>query len=355
VVEISDSGSAAASRFVSVVIPMRNEAAHVVACLESLAAQDVAEEGFEVIVADGDSTDSSTDLVSAWALRHPNVRLVRNSRRTTPFGLNEGIRNSRGVVVIILGAHATVAPDFIRENLRALEASGADAVGGSMDAVGQDAFSAAAAAAIASRFGVGSVAFRQAKEERFVDTAAFAAYRRDVFERVGLFDEELVRDQDDEFNYRLRARGGRIFLTPRIRSRYVARSSAARLWRQYFGYGFWKVRVLQKHPRTMQPRHFVPALSIGAGLALVLAGLFDSRALWAASALAAIYVACAVAASLWTASDGGWRRISRLLIIFPILHLGYGLGSLVGVIRFLPRWWIPETAPPMLGSHALER
>ena len=334
---------------------MRNEAAHIVACLESLAAQDVAAERFEVIVVDGESTDGSAEAISAWALRHPNVRLLHNPHRTTPFGLNDGIRHSRGEFIVILGAHATVAPDFIRENLRALDASGADAVGGAMDAVGQDAFAQAVAAAIASRFGVGSIAFRQAKNDGFVDTAAFAAYRRDVFEKIGLFDEELVRDQDDEFNYRLRARGGRIFLTPRIRSRYVARSSARRLWRQYFDYGFWKVRVLQKHPRTMQPRHFVPASSIGAGGALIVAGLFDRRLLWAAATLAAIYVGCVIAASVRIASSGDCRQAARLLVIFPILHFGYGLGSLLGLIRFLPRWWTAETAPPALGSHALER
>src|SRR5256885_3115998 len=201
--EISDSGSAGAPRLGPIVTPMRDEAAHTAACLESLAAQDVAADAFEVIVADGKSADGSAAVVSAWALRHPNVRLVRNFRRTTPCGLNEGIRRSRGTVVIILGAHATVAPDFIRENLRVLEASGADAVGGTMDAVGHDAFAAAVASATAPRFGVGSVAFRQAKQEGFVDTAAFAAYRREVFEKIGLFDEELVLDQDDEFNYRL--------------------------------------------------------------------------------------------------------------------------------------------------------
>jgi glycosyltransferase involved in cell wall biosynthesis len=354
VVEGTESEPAGAFRFVSIVIPMRNEAAHIAACLESLAEQDVPAERFEVIVADGESTDGSAEIVAAWALRHPNVRVMANARQTTPFGLNEGIRRSRGDVVIILGAHATVARDFIRENLAALAASGADAVGGPMDAVGKDAFASAVASAIASRFGVGSIAFRQANREGFVDTAAFAAYRREVFEQVGLFDEELVRDQDDEFNYRLRARGGRIFLTPRIRSRYVARSSAARLWRQYFDYGFWKVRVLQKHPRTMQPRHFVPASSIAAGAALAVYGLFDRRLLWAAPVLAAIYVACVIAASLRTASNSG-ERATPLFLIFPILHFGYGLGFLLGLVRFLPRWWIAETAPPALRSHALER
>ena len=333
---------------------MRNEAAHVSGCLASLAAQDVPADQLEVLVVDGESTDGSATIVEEWARRNANVRLLRNPSRTTPFGLNEGIRQARGDVIVILGAHATVAADFIRENLRALDTSRADAVGGAMDAVGDDPFAAAAATAIASRFGVGAIAFRQAKQEGFVDTAAFAAYRRHVFERIGLFDEELVRDQDDELNYRLRARGGRIFLTPRIRSRYVARSSPARLWRQYFGYGFWKVRVLQKHPLTMQPRHFVPALSIGAGSALIAAGFCDLRALWVAAALAATYVICVIGASSTTAARNSWHHLPRLLVIFPILHFAYGLGSLVGLAWFLPRWWTAETPPPPLAAPNTE-
>ena len=333
---------------------MRNEAAHIAGSLESLAAQDVGVDDFEVVVVDGDSTDGSPEIVEEWARSNRNVRLRRNPSRTTPFGLNEGIRHARANVIVILGAHATVASDFIRENLRALDRSQADAVGGAMEAVGTDPFAAAAATAIASRFGVGAIAFRQSTQEGFVDTAAFAAYRRHVFERIGLFDEELVRDQDDELNYRLRAGGGRIFLTPRIRSRYVARSSPARLWRQYFGYGLWKVRVLQKHPLTMQPRHFVPALSIGAGSALIAAGCFDLRALWAAAVLAATYVTCVIGASATIAARSGWRHLPRLLAIFPILHFAYGLGSLFGLAWFLPRWWIRETPPPALAAPNAE-
>jgi len=350
VAEASDAKSSGQSPFVSIVIPMRDEAAHIGPCLESLAAQDVPAERFEVLVADGASTDGSAETVAAFALRHPNFRLIPNPRRTTPCGLNEGIRHSRGNVVIILGAHSTVASDFVRENLRALDASGADAAGGPMDAVGLDPFAEAVAAATASRFGVGAIAFRQAKSEGFVDTAAFAAYRREVFERIGLFDEELVRDQDDEFNYRLRARGGRIFFTPHVRSRYVARSSPKRLWHQYFGYGFWKVRVLQRHSSTMQPRHFVPGLSVGAGALAIAIGIFDRRMLMLAAALALVYVALVFAVSVRITAQSGRRLLPRLLIVFPILHFGYGVGFLLGLVRFLPRWWSVDHTPPRLAS-----
>lgn len=330
---------------------MRNEAATIGACLESLARQEYPAERFEVIVADGDSNDGSAALVGDFAERFSNIRLCRNPERSTPYGLNAGIREARGDVIVILGAHAWVDPGFLRENVAALESSGADAVGGVMEAVGEDQFAAAVAVAISSRFGVGRVAFRQGKFEGFVDTAAFAAYRREVFERIGLFDEEMVRDQDDELNYRLRKNGGRIFLTPRIRTRYAARASATSLWRQYFAYGLWKVRVLQKHPFTMQPRHFVPSLSIGAGALSLAAGVVDPPTLWVAGLLACAYAVGVITASARLSGRLGRSQLLRLLVIFPILHFSYGGGFLLGLLRFLPRWWTREPDPPKLSSR----
>ncbi len=336
---------------VSVVIPHRNDAAHVGSCLRALLAQDYPAERFEVIVADGDSTDGSLDILRDRAARNPNVRLCRNPRRFTPFGLNEGIRQARGDVIVILGSHSEVPADFLAESLCALESSGADAAGGVIEAVGLDPFAEAVAAAVSSPYGVGNVAFRQADQEGFVDTVAFAAYRRGVFERIGLFDEELVRDQDDELNYRLRKHGGRIFLTPRIRTRYFTRASATGLWRQYFDYGLWKVRVLQKHPVTMQPRHFVPPVSVALGGASLLTSLFDCRALWIAMPLAVAYGVGVVLAAARAAARIGARQFLRLLVVFPILHFAYGTGFLIGLLRFLPRWWTAEPPPPTLSPR----
>jgi cellulose synthase/poly-beta-1,6-N-acetylglucosamine synthase-like glycosyltransferase len=333
---------------VSVVVPHRNDRDRIGDCLAALAAQDWPHDRLEVVVADGDSDDGSLETVRLWCTRDPRFRWVRNPRRATPFGLNEGIRTSRGEIVIVLGSHSAVAPQFVRQSVDALERSGADAAGGVIEAVGTGPVAEAVAAAVRSRFGVGSVAFRQAKDEGFVDTIAFAAYRRDVFERIGLFDEELVRDQDDELNYRLRACGGKLFLDPRIRTRYFVRSTLRGLWRQYFDYGLWKVRVLQKHPRAMKPRHFVPAASIAVGGALLLLGLWDRRALFAAGALAAAYGAGVVGISVAIARRFGASRLPASLAVFPTLHFSYGSGFLLGLVRFLPRWWRPEPPPPRL-------
>jgi glycosyltransferase involved in cell wall biosynthesis len=334
---------------VSVVIPMRDEARYIGDCVRSVLEQNYPRDRLEVIVADGCSADGSAEIVRGIGSKHSNLTVCDNPRRTTSFGLNEGIRRARGDLIVILGSHSTVPEGFIEENVRALRDSGAEAAGGVIEAVAENDVGRAIAAAVSSRFGVGDIPFRQSNEASFVDTIAFAAYRRGVFEEIGLFDEELVRNQDDELNYRLRKTGGRLFLTPRIRSRYFSRPTFRGLWRQYFLYGLWKVRVFQKHARVMRPRHFVPAASVAAGLGALVAGVFDCRMLIGAAALAVAYALGVAAASVAIARRLGWRYLPSLAIAFPILHFSYGLGFLVGLVRFLPRWWRPESEPPRLG------
>lgn len=333
---------------VSVVVPMRNEVAHIGRCLDALLKQDYPEESLEIVVADGESSDGSAELVRDLAQRHGNLRLCANPQRTTPFGLNAGIREARGEVIVIVGSRTFVEPDFVRESVLALDRSGADVAGGVMEAIGQDAFGEAVAAAVCSRFGVGNVAYRQAKDEGFVDTVAFAAYRRPILEQVGLFDEELTRDQDDELNHRIRAHGGRLFVTPRVRTTYASRTTPTRLWKQYFGYGYYKVRVLQKHPRMMQPRHFAPPAAVASGLVALAVVPFKPRLLLLFAPLAGVYATGVLAGSLGAARRIGWRRLPALALTFPILHLSYGSGFLIALVRFLPRWWSPEAPPPQL-------
>jgi succinoglycan biosynthesis protein ExoA len=163
------------------------------------------------------------------------------------------------------------------------------------------------------------------------------AWPRRVFEQIGLFDEELVRNQDDEFSYRLRAYGGRILLSPEIKSEYTARSTPGSLLRQYFQYGFWKVRVLQKHPLQMRPRQFVPpAFALSLIVSLVLYYLDQGLGLYLL--VPGLYLLANLGASVTLASRRGWRHLQFLPLIFAILHLSYGYGFLLGLIRFIGRW-----------------
>jgi succinoglycan biosynthesis protein ExoA len=188
-----------------------------------------------------------------------------------------------------------------------------------------------------SRFGVGGASFRGGMDRpRYVDTLAFGAYRRDVFRRIGEFDEELVRNQDDEFNFRLSHRGGKIWLDPSIRSVYYSRVSLRRLWSQYFQYGFWKVRVMQKHTHQMSLRHFVPPAAVAA---LVAGGFLSALSptifyLWLA--LLILYALASIIASIGASCRGGYVVV--LPVAFVTLHLSYGLGFLVGLVRFWNRW-----------------
>lgn len=332
---------------VSVIIPIRNEAATIGALLDGVLAQDYPADRLEVLVVDGDSSDDSAAVVDALARRDPRVRLLHNPRRIVPTALNVAIRAARGAIVCRIDGHTRVATDYVRSGVEVLQRSGADNVGGPMRAVGGGWFGDAVAAATASRFGIGSY-FHYGTEECEVDTVYLGMWPRRVFERVGLFDEELVRNQDDEFNYRLRKAGGRVLLTPTMRSWYENRRTLTGLLRQYYQYGEWKVRVLQKHPRQMSWRHFVPPALVAAVAGLTLLSGVIAPAGGALRLLCGVYAA----AVLGVATRLAWRRGVRACLATALalvsIHLAWGAGFLNGLVTFASRWWTPETAPPRL-------
>ena len=334
------------SPLVSVVIPIRNEAESIGALLDSVLGQDYPAERLEVLVVDGDSTDASRDVVGSYAARDPRVRLLHNPKRVVPTALNIAIRAARGDVIARIDGHTRVAPDYLRIGVDTLRRTGADNVGGRMDAIGGGWFGDAVAVATSSRFGVGSY-FHFGTEEREVDTVYLGMWPRDVFARVGLFDEELVRNQDDEFNYRLRKAGGRVVLNPAMRSWYQNRQDLAHLLRQYYQYGQWKVRVLQKHPRQMSWRHFVPPAFVG-GMALlaILAEVVPGASALASLALALyLSVILAVSGPQLRRGVGAWLATA---LAFVAIHVAWGAGFLSGLIKFADRWRKPEQAPPRL-------
>ena len=320
--------------FVSVIVPMRNEERCIGGCLRSLAAQDYPRDRFEVLVVDGGSTDGSRRVAEDVARETGlPLRLVSNPRRSTPSGLNVGIAQARGEVIARVDAHAEVDARFLSESVSALLKSDADAVGGPIRSVGDGLVGGAIALAMSSPFGVGNAAFRYSQEEQYTDTVAFPAYRRGVFERLGLFAEDLEWGEDDEFHYRLGDAGGRILLTPRIASTYFTRSSLAALARQYFRYGRVKVGVLRRHPRRTRARQLVPgAFVLGLAVTGALATLRGPFVLPLA-ALAGAYGAASLAASLRATGRGNRRYLPVLPVAFACLHLSYGLGFLVGLAR----------------------
>ena len=325
---------------VTVVVPMRNEEDHIGRCLQSVLDQDYPGEQVEILVVDGMSTDSSRSIVSEFAGRYPNVSLLDNEKGITPSAFNVGIRNARGNIVAIIGAHCSLAPDHISNCVHYLNTKEADCVGGPIENIGEGFLGEAISLAMTSPFGVGDAHFRYSHQERYVDTLAFGAYRREVFDKIGLFDEKLVRNQDYDLNYRLRKAGGKILLTPAIKSRYYTRSSLRKLCSQYLQYGFWKVQMLRKHPRSVRVRQLAPPLFV---LALLLSGALSaisSLAAWVFALVVASYLSLSLAFSFSIASRKGWRYFPILPVIFACLHLSWGLGFLYSLAQFTSQWLV---------------
>lgn len=326
-------------KIVTVIMPVRNEAGFIRESLSAVVNQDYPSDRMEVIVVDGMSTDETRSVVHQMQAQHPNLRLIDNPGKIVPTGLNLALAQAQGEIIVRVDGHCVIRPDYIRNCVEYLRRENVDGVGGPMETIGENRTSQAIALAMSSPFGVGGSSFRTVQDrEMFVDTVAFPAYRRETIQKVGMFDEELIRNQDDEYNYRLREMGGRILITPEIRSRYYSRGSFSSLWRQYFQYGYWKVRVMQKHPLQMSLRQFIPPLFVTTLIVLSLLSpfLFAARLLLALTV--GTYIAANLGAAFITASKKGWRYFLYLPVAFAALHISYGAGFLYGLAKFFKRW-----------------
>lgn len=317
--------------FVSVIVAVRNEEGYIGRCLQALAAQDYPHELFETIVLDGgsrDATESETQLTAeASGL---TVFYAPNPKHTAATGFNLGLTLAHGDVVIKVDGHTRVAPDFISANVRVLQLSGADAVGGPIETQGYGPVGRAIALAMSSRFGVGGTAFRDAAAgEQWTDSVPYGAYRREVFERLGGLAEDIDRGEDDEFNYRLTQSGGRILLSPSIRSTYYCRSSYEELARQYWGYGLAKAKVLQRHPGRLHWRHLVPSALVAALAGGALLSGVSRRFGWLAALAASAYGVASWLAASQVARDEP-KEAPRVAAAYACMHLPAGAGMLLG-------------------------
>lgn len=322
---------------VSIVIPCRNEAKRIQGCLESVDANDFPKDRLEVLVMDGMSDDGTQAIVESFAADHPYVRLIENPRRIAPAALNIGIAASEGQVIIRLDAHNEYPPDYISLLVYWLDKSGADNVGGRWITrpSADTAIARAIALGVSHPFGVGNAHYRlKVSEPRWVDTVPFGCYRREVFDRIGTFDEELVRNQDLEFNLRLRRAGGKILLVPQVASYYHARDSLQKLWRMYYQYGYFNPLVSRKLGGRMTFRQAIPPLFV---LALLVSGALALWFSWMLVVFAAILTAYAVpvaVCSIRAMPKHGVRCGLALALVFATLHVSNGLGSLKGILDF---------------------
>lgn len=320
---------------VTVIVPILNEAGFIETCLTSILRNDYPAERMEILVVDGMSTDGTRDAVARMAAEDSRVRLLDNPQRVPSFALNRGIREARGSIIVRIDGHAEVAGDFLLNSVKTLIARPECwVVGGAIETVSETFVGRTIAAAMSTPVGVGNAMFRMPGYEGYVDTIAFGAHWRWVFDRIGLFDEEIARNQDDEFNARLINAGGKIFMTQSIRSRYFPRSSLRKLWRQYFQYGFWRIRTIQKLGKPATPRQVAPLLFVSGMIVLGVASLVWSPMayLWAAYLLA--YGLGLVVGACQVARKAGVGSGLLSPVVFAILHFAYGLGSLQGIWVF---------------------
>jgi glycosyltransferase involved in cell wall biosynthesis len=340
---------------ISLVVACRNEAKHIRLFLDSLLAQDLDGFDWQIVVADGASDDGTRHVLQEYASGNPRITVIDNPAKIVSCGLNSAIRAARGSIILRMDAHTEYAPDYVKKCVDALERSAADNVGGPARTKAEGLRPRAIEAAYHSRFSTGGARFHDDNHSGYVDTVPYGCWRKETLLRLGLFDEGLVRNQDDELNLRLTRSGGKIWQSAEIVSWYRPRTNLSALFRQYFQYGFWKVRVIRKHRVPGSWRHLIPGMFVAVNLLLLLtsacAAIFGSPAIarlalltWVT--LAAMYAAGCLTASFLAARRCGWSLFFYLPITFAVFHLSYGLGFLMGSAY----WTFGRTAQSRLGD-----
>jgi glycosyltransferase involved in cell wall biosynthesis len=320
----------------SVVVPIRNEEKYIGTCLKSLLQQSLPRDSYEIIVVDGRSSDRSKEIVQEVGHDFPNVRCLDNPAAIAPVAMNIGIRNALGRIIIRADGHNFYPPTYIENCIKCLDQTGADNVGGPWLTVPADeTFGARLVAAILSNpFGVGGSRFRTSQADGFVETVPFGAFRRELFDRIGMYNEKLVRNQDNELNARIIAAGGKIYQTSALQTEYHPVASFTELLRQIFKTSQWHVFSIRENKRFMGFRHLAPA-----GFVIVLAtllglSLVSHLALLALLSLLTVYLVTGFCVAVSRSRDWGWPISLTMPFASLSFHLSYGLGTLVG-LRYL--------------------
>lgn len=326
---------------ISIVVPVWNEKPYLATCLEGILQSDLPASSYEVLIVDGGSTDGSREIAEEFAARHANVFALSNPERIPATAMNRGIRRARGKYIIRMDAHAQFPPSYARACVEELERTGADNVGFASET--QPSGATAVARAIAwfgqHPLGVGPSAFRLGWGDRDVDTVPFGAFRRTLFERVGLYREDLVRHEDFELNARIRAAGGRVYLSRKVRSVYFARPTLAGFCRQAALNGLWNARSWVRYRGCFAWRHAMPMFLVLSLLATAAAGIFWRASWWTALAIAGAYAVMLLAVGVQLAFRHGWRYLFVAPVVFAAHQLPYGIMEMVGLLSvFSLRW-----------------
>ncbi|WP_343748426.1 glycosyltransferase family 2 protein [Fluviicola sp.] len=320
----------------AVVIPCRNEVRNIAECIEAIYASDLPEHAELVVnVVDGKSNDGTLELLQNLQAKHPGLQIITNEKQLTPYAFNLGIYAAKDADYYqIIGARQVVSPNYLKDAVAALQNNPEIwCVGGAVDNVYLNEEGKMIAKAMGTAFGMGLGNFRTLSESGFVDTVGTPMYPAWVFEKIGYFDEELIRNQDDDFNFRVTKAGGKIWYDASISLKYYVRGSISQLWKQFMQYGYWKVYVNKKHKAVTTLRQLVPPLFVLFLILLPFLFLVCNLLGFIGLSFLGMYVLLGLLVTSRVAADV--REFNRIFVIFPILHISYGWGYLKGIATFL--------------------
>ncbi len=326
---------------VTIAMPCLNEERFIESCLRDVLAQDYPPDRFEIVVADGGSTDTTKAILASLAEKEPRIRVIDNPRRIQSAGLNEILRSARGEVIVRMDVHCDYAKDYVRKCVEVLERTGADNVGGAARTRAKTPFQRALCAALTSPLGIGGTKYRSPENEGFVETVFMSTCRRGVYERIGMYDPGAITNEDSEFNLRIISAGGKVYLSPEIVVHYYPRESFRALAKQYFKYGMGRARTLLKHKKLISPRPAIPFLMVLGGTSLLATSAVQPFTPFAFGAYA---LATAVEA-VRVGHQAGFAAIPVVWAIFPVLHVSHGIGFAAGLVHYglFDRNWAEAT------------
>ncbi|MFO8037356.1 MAG: glycosyltransferase family 2 protein [Anaerolineales bacterium] len=324
---------------VSVIIPCYNEQATIRELLQTLYAQDYPSEKMEVIIADGMSTDNTRGIIREFKEKHPDfsVKVIDNLQRIIPAGLNRALEEAQGEYIVRLDAHSSPAADYISRSLQALREGKGDNIGGllKIEPSAETWIAKSIAVAAGHPLGVGDARYRIGSAAREVDTVAYGTYRSSLIDEIGSYDESLLANEDYEFNVRLRQSGGKVWLDPAIRTTYVARSSLPELGRQYWRYGYWKLRMLLRYPSTFRWRQLSGAFLLS-WIVLGVLSIPFSIARWLLLFEAIVYGLALLISGIQTSlRERDWRLMFGVPLAIATMHFSWGAGFLWSLVEYV--------------------
>jgi len=324
---------------VSIVIPCRNEEKFIGKCLDSVIAQDFPKDNFEILVIDGMSDDKTRETINEYVKKYPFIKLLDNPKKFTPFALNIGIKNAKGEVIVRMDAHSVYIKDYISKCIKYLKEYEVDNVGGIWKIMPSEKtlINKAIALVSSSFFGAGNAYYRTgySKGLKFVDTVFGGCYKKEVFKKIGLYNENLIRSQDMEFNLRLKKAGGKILLVPEIVTRYYPKSTLKEFFKHNFLDGIWTIYPL-KFGLSLKLRHYIPFVFIFSLIVPLTLSVFFKPMIYLFLFIIGLYLFTSLFFSISIAiKEKNFGFVFLLPLAFACRHFGYGLGSLIGLIKLI--------------------